>query len=301
VRAGAPPDAAEAALAASWALCRQVTRREARNFYYGLALLPRGKRSAMFALYAWMRHVDDIVDDENDTRPQQRIKALHRWRELTEQWLGAMPPPPIDHEPNLWPALRHAVRTFGIPGRVFDDAVAGQCQDAQGEAFETFEQLREYCYRVAGTVGVASIHIWGFDGVPETQALAVDRGVALQLTNILRDLREDAARGRVYLPAEDLARFGVRKQDLMTGTCAAAAFEQLMRFEIERARECYRRSAPLEQRIHPDCRATLATMTGIYHRLLEKIAEEPQQVMRRRVSVPLATKVMLALQATWLA
>jgi phytoene synthase len=188
------------------------------------------------------------------------------------------------------------VNEYRMPRRVFDDVIAGQRQDLEPEPFETFAQLHEYCYRVAGVVGLASIYIWGFEGGAETEALAVDRGVAFQLTNILRDLKEDAARGRTYLPREDLLAMNLTEEDLRS-TRGGEKFLDLMRFQINRAESYYERSRPLENRIQRDSRPTLIAMTQIYHRLLKKVAGEPERVLRERVSLSLLSKLMIGWRA----
>ena len=149
---------------------------------------------------------------------------------------------------------------------------------------------------MAGVVGLASIYIWGFEGGAETEALAVDRGVAFQLTNILRDLREDAARGRTYLPTEELARFGATDADLRRRE-ASRPFMDLMRFQIDRAEAYYAKSAPLEECIQADSRPTLVAMTEIYHQLLKRVAVEPERVLRERVSLSLVSKLMIGWRA----
>jgi phytoene synthase len=291
----------DTSLARSRAYCRQLTRAQAKNFYYGLKLLPEPKRSAMFALYAYMRLVDDIADDEEGGRTvDQRLAELEAWRRQTHHILDGNPIDdggPVGHlGRDLWPAFAEMVRAYRMPRHIFDDVIAGQRQDLQPEPFETFAQLHAYCYRVAGIVGLASIYIWGFEGGAETEALAVDRGVAFQLTNILRDLREDAARGRTYLPAEDLARFGVTDADLR-GSVAGRPFMDLMRFQIDRAEAYYRRSAALESCIQDDSRPTLVAMTEIYHQLLKRVAVEPGRVLRERVSLSLVSKLMIGWRA----
>ena len=174
--------------------------------------------------------------------------------------------------------------------------IAGQRQDLQPTPFGDFPQLYEYCVRVAGVVGIASIYIWGFEGAERTEAMAIDRGVAFQLTNVLRDLREDAARGRMYLPVKDLADMHVREEDLRSGR-ESREFRDLMQFQIERAEAYYKRSAGLEERISPECRPTLVAMTGIYHGLLKKVAARPQRVLRERVSLSLAAKLYIGWRA----
>jgi phytoene synthase len=285
----------DARLANSRAFCEQLTRRAARNFYYGLKLLPEPKRSAMFALYAYMRLVDDIADGDGGQSHEERALGLERWRNETHSVLeGRVPEADDSHD--LWPAVEEMARTYQLPSHLFDDVIAGQQQDLNFAEFRHFEQLSEYCYRVAGVVGLASIYVWGFEGGAETKELAVGRGIAFQLTNILRDLREDAANGRIYLPTEDLAKFGVSAEDLRSAR-GGQGFLDLMRFQIERAESYYERSAPLEERISADSRPTLATMTEIYRRLLRKVADEPERVLHERVSLSLLSKLRIGWRA----
>jgi phytoene synthase len=285
----------EARLANSREFCEQLTRRAARNFYYGLKLLPEPKRSAMFALYAYMRLVDDIADGDNGQSLEQRALELECWRQETHAVLaGQIPDPDPSHD--LWPAVEEMVRTYRLPVHLFDDVVAGQQHDLQFTGFDCFKPLREYCYRVAGVVGLASIYIWGFEGGTETEALAVDRGIAFQLTNILRDLREDAANGRIYLPTDELAQFGVTADDLRSAK-GGERFLDLMRFQIERAESYYTRSAALDERVAADSRPTLITMTEIYRRLLRKVAQEPERVLHERVSLSLLSKLRIGWRA----
>jgi phytoene synthase len=294
---------ASVSLADSRAFCEQLTRAKARNFYYGLKLLPEPKRSDMFALYAYMRMIDDIADDDGDGRSfEQRLEDLDAWKVVTRAVLNG------DHHfaagagHELWPAFADMARRNRIPTTIFDDVIAGQLQDLRPETFETFDQLYQYCYRVAGTVGLASIYVWGFDRSEddgeETCQLAIDRGVAFQLTNILRDLREDAARGRTYLPKEDLIASGVTEADISAGT-GGERFLAMMRHQIARAEAYYAKSAPLESRIAQDSRPTLVAMTQIYHGLLRKLAVEPERVLRERVSLSIFTKLMIGWRASW--
>ena len=293
-----------AALARSRAYCRQLTKEQAKNFYYGLKLLPEPKRSAMFALYAWMRLVDDLADEEDapghaGRSVRRRLDELERWRGQTHRILdggSANDADIADVGRELWPAFAEMVRQYRMPRHLFDDVIAGQRQDLQPEPFDTFEQLHQYCYRVAGVVGLASIYIWGFEGGAQTEQLAVERGVAFQLTNILRDLREDAGRGRTYLPAAELARFGVTP-DHLRGPHAPGPFVELMHFQITRAEGYYASSGPLEDRIESDSRPTLVAMTQIYHGLLKRVAEDPPRVLRERVSLSLASKLVIAWRA----
>src|SRR4051794_24664937 len=158
-------------LADSRAFCEQLTRAKARNFYYGLKLLPEPKRSDMFALYAYMRLVDDIADEEDGRDHDQRVADLEAWRLQTHAALNGELPPDATHE--LWPAFSEMVRRCNIPASCFDAVIAGQSQDLRPLRIDTFEQLHEYCYRVAGVVGLASVCVWGYDGGAETEKLAV--------------------------------------------------------------------------------------------------------------------------------
>jgi phytoene synthase len=285
-------DTAKARLARSREYCRQVTRSAAKNFYHGLKLLPPAKRSAMFALYAFMRYIDDIADDDNSRPIAQREADLEQWRQQTHAALrGEIP---SDHD--LWPAFATMVQQYKIPGVLFDDAIAGQHQDLRPVEPATFDELRQYCYRVAGVVGVASIHIWGFTGGEKTISLAIDRGIAFQLTNILRDVREDAARGRIYLPREDLTAAGLADQDLLTMR-GGDKFAQLIRFQAARAESYFEKSDPLDSHIERDSRSTLATMTEIYRGILKKIAADPLRVLHERISLSTVAKLRIAWRA----
>jgi phytoene synthase len=280
-------------LAQSREFCAQLTKREARNFYYGLKLLPQRKRAAMFALYAYMRLVDDIADGQGGQTVAQRAEALDAWSEATQSALAGRP---SRDGHLLWPAFAEMVRTHSVPHHLFHDVIAGQRQDLESPVFETFEQLRQYCYRVAGVVGLASIFIWGFEGGQNTEALAIDRGIAFQLTNILRDLREDAGRGRVYIPRSELAAHGMSEKSLGNGQIPQG-FAALMQEQIARAGEYYQRSSALESLISADCRPTLTAMTEIYHGILEKISADPTLVLHQRISLSTISKIRIAWRA----
>ncbi len=192
----------------------------------------------------------------------------------------------------VWPAFAEAVQRYHIPLHAFEDMIEGQRQDLQPVPIETFDQLHAYCYRVASVVGLASIYVWGFSGGQATEALAVQRGIAFQLTNILRDLREDARKGRSYLPREDLARFNVTAADIAAAH-GNGGFRDLMRFQIDRAEKFYADSASLDTCINKDSRPTLRAMTDIYHNLLAKIADDPARVLHERVRLNAWTKLLI--------
>ncbi len=268
-------------LDASYAFCRAVARRRARNFYYSFVLLSREQRNAMCAVYAFMRYCDDLSDEPGAGR-----EPLDRWKAaLTEALAGRFDAYPA------WPAFHDTVTRYAIPANYFYEMIAGVSSDLEPRRVAAFDELYRYCYQVASVVGLSIIHIFGFHS-PAALPLAEKCGVAFQLTNILRDLREDAGRGRCYLPAEDLQRFGVTAEDLAAGA-RSEQFSQLMRFEVERARRYYTESAPLVDLIDPPSRASLRALIGIYSRLLDRIEELNYDVYSRRVSLS-------ALEKSWI-
>jgi phytoene synthase len=246
----------------------------------------------MFALYGWMRSIDDIADDDTGRSAQLRREELLNWQNDTHRAISGENVPGL-----LWPAFGDMVRRHQIPPKIFDDAIEGQRHDIDRNPIADFEQLHDYCYQVAGTVGLASIWIWGFQGGAETESLAIHRGVALQLTNILRDLREDARRGRIYLPADQLGPAGVTVESIQSGH-VGEQFEAILKDYIDQAESYYQLSSGLEQCVTASCRPTLATMTEIYHRLLRRIAANPMASLRRRVSLPLWSKLAIAWRAS---
>jgi phytoene synthase len=293
--AGLPTDQGPGvSLAHSRDYCEYLTRTKARNFYYGLKLLPDEKRAAMFAIYAYMRLVDDIADEEDGRTLEQRVADLEAWRLQTHAVLEGR-----DNGSNqqLWPAFADVFRRYNLPHKIFDEVIQGQKQDLDFKPFDDFEQLFAYCYRVAGVVGLASIYVWGFEGGDDTEFLAVQRGAAFQLTNILRDLREDAFKGRVYLPRQELKMMNVAEEDLRQGK-GGRHFLDLMRFQIARAEAFYEKSAGLESRISADSRPTLIAMTEIYRGLLKKVAYQPERVLRERVSLSLFSKLRIGWRAS---
>jgi len=269
----------------SYEYCRRVARRRAKNFYYSFVLLSRPQRNAMCAIYAFMRYCDDLSDEPGATRA-----AIDKWRADME---GALEGRFSDHP--VWPAFYHTVRRFAIPHQYFREMIDGVQSDLEPRRFETFPQLYRYCYQVASVVGLTIVHIFGFD-TRSALPLAEKCGVAFQLTNILRDIREDAERGRIYLPEEDLRRFGVTEEDLRAGH-RDQAFLQLMAFEAERARAYYNESRPLLDLIHPRSRASLWALIAIYSRLLERIELSNYDVFRRRVRLPLWEKSWIVWRA----
>lgn len=295
----------QASLDASFEHCREVARARAGNFYYGMKLTPEPKRSAIYAVYAFMRACDDLADEADARAGADAARAeIDAFRgELDRVLAGER----IDGA--FWPAFAHVLNTYPIDPADLHHMLDGQAADMTVHRYATFDDLYRYCYNVASTVGLVCISVWGHeeggDSGDETRTLAEQRGIALQLTNILRDLAEDAGagsggggRGRVYLPAEDFERFGYTEADLQAGT-VNAAFDEFMAFQIERARSYYAMSEPLERRLTPDCRATSWAMMRIYRGLLDRIAEAPRRVLRERIRLSKPAKVGIAARAAW--
>ena len=270
------------ALEDSFEYCRRIARTRARNFYYSFVLLSPAQRAAMCAIYAFMRYCDDLSDEPGASRA-----AIERWRRALERALTGE----FDGHP-VWPAFKHTVDAYGIPHEYFHHMIDGVASDLEPRNIATFEELYRYCYQVASVVGLTTIHIFGFDA-EEAKPLAEKCGVAFQLTNILRDIKEDAGNGRIYLPAEDLAKFGVTREQLAAG----GPVKDLLRFEAARARRYYEESRPLLELVHKSSRRSLWALIEIYSQLLERIERSGYDVFSRRISVPAAGKVWIALRA----
>ncbi|MCS6952255.1 MAG: phytoene/squalene synthase family protein [Bryobacterales bacterium] len=275
-------------VAQSYAWCRRLARRRARNFYYSFWLLPSPQRDAVCALYAFMRRCDDLTDEPG----ADAAAALAAWRRDMEQALeGRSPPGP------LWPAFADTVRRYRIPRHYFYEVLEGVAGDLRPRRMATFEELYRYCYQVASVPGLSLVHVLGFESA-QALALAEKCGVAFQLTNILRDVREDALRGRIYLPEEDLAHAGARAEDVLAGRRTPAVVEVLRRQAV-RAAWYYRESAPLIGAVAPEGRAALWALIAIYRKLLERIERSDFDVMARRIRLPAWEKSWIVAQAMW--
>jgi phytoene synthase len=268
-------------LEAAYDSCEALTRRAAGNFYYGIRLLPPPKRRAMCAVYAFARRVDDIGDGEQPIERRRELLAAIR-AELGE----------ADGSP-MRLALADAESRFALPRDALEDLIDGVQMDLEGTRYRSFEDLVVYCRRVAGTVGRLCVAIFGSSEPALADRLADDLGVAMQLTNILRDIREDAERGRIYLPAEDLERFACR-QPL---SAPAADFAALIGFEATRAGEWFGRGLGLLELIDPRSGSCVAAMTGIYRRILERLERDPLAVRSGRVSLPTWEKTWVSLRS----
>ena len=267
-------------LEASYAFCRRIARVRARNFYYSFLLLSREQKSAMCAIYAFMRYCDDISEGADASRA-----AIEQWRRDLDLALAGQ----YGKNP-LWPAFHDTVKRYGIPHEYFYEMIAGVSTDLEPRQIQSFDELYRYCYQVASVVGLTILHIFGFES-PEAPKLAEKCGIAFQLTNILRDVREDLENGRVYIPAEDILKFGanLKKRD--------ASFLHLMKFEAERARAYYRESRPLIDLVHRRSRPSLWAIIEIYRRLLDRIERSNFDVLARRIRLPAWEKLGILVSA----
>lgn len=299
-----------AMVAAAYAHCRAVAKREAKNFYWAFRVLPQHKSDAMCAVYAFMRRADDLSDDESLTLEQRRA-AMAAW---TANWRasrsGSTAADPV------FVALNDTQDRFGIPDDLLEQLVAGTTMDLEpqpdgvvpvmaarlGEggpamqvyqAYENFDALYRYCYLVASVVGLVCIRIFGYND-PRAELLAERTGIAFQLTNILRDVREDAERGRIYLPLEDLAEAGLTSEaflEELRGGAASAHMRNLFDREIGRAKGYYKAADELIPLLDADARPAMEVLASIYRRLLERVARDPEAVLRERVSVHISEKL----------
>lgn len=273
-------------LAESYDYCRKIARSRAKNFYYSFVLLSAEQKNAMCAIYAFMRYCDDLSDE-----PGAAAGPIERWREdLTAALDGA-----TDSAHPLWPAFQDSVCRYRIPHEYFYEMIAGVLSDLEPRRMETFDELYRYCYQVASVVGLTIIHIFGFDSA-EAIPLAEKCGIAFQLTNILRDVREDAGNDRVYLPEEDLVRFGVTREDLREGR-RSEAFARMMEFEGARARRYYDESRPLLDLVHRASRSSLWALITIYSSLLERIRKSNYDVLSRRIRLSALEKSVIVVRA----
>jgi phytoene synthase len=267
----------------AYAYCESVTRSRAANFYYGIRLLPPDRRRGLCAVYALARRVDDIGDGGLDAEAKLVRLASVR-HSLARVSADAADP--------VTAALGDSVRRFDLPLGAFGDLLDGVEMDVRAAAYETFADLEVYCRRVAGSVGRLSVAVFGSADRARASALADDLGVAMQLTNILRDVREDLDRGRVYLPREDLDRFGCRAADLAGSPAGAVA--TLVRFEVARAREWFGRGLQVLPLLDARAASCVSAMTGIYRRILARVDRRPEDVLERRVSLPSWEKAWVA-------
>ncbi|WTW98055.1 presqualene diphosphate synthase HpnD [Streptomycetaceae bacterium NBC_01309] len=272
---------------ASYAYCERLTRNQARNFYYGIRLLPEPKRLALSAVYAFAREVDDIGD--GDLPLETKVAELGRMRAQLEDLAAYRDP--------VCTALADAAHRYPIPLSALDELIDGVEMDLKETQYQTFEQLAVYCRCVAGAVGRLSLGIFGSTDPARAPELADTLGIALQVTNILRDIKEDKENGRVYLPREDLAKFGLEDAWEPEGAFVpGAAFDDLVRFEGERARRLFDEGLRLLPLLDRRSAACTGAMAGIYRRLLTRIVAEPSIVLTGRQSLPGWEKAEIAVR-----
>ena len=301
-------DAQSAKLALAYEHCRNIARREAKNFFYAFRVLPRHKSDAMCAVYAFMRKADDLADDESRSLDDRRL-SMAAW---TEAWRASRETPSNDP---IFLALSNTQHRFQISSELLESLVAGTTldllQEPEGvisvplaeshfgrtsvQVYRDFSALRQYCYLVASVVGLVCIRIFGYTD-NRAEEFAIDTGIAFQLTNILRDVKEDAERGRIYLPADRLASFGVSADQLLSvlarGRPDHTQLEMIMGLQGT-AQKLYRQSEKLIPLLDKDSRAAMRVLVRIYRRLLDRIANDPAAVFRTRVSVPKAQKLAI--------
>jgi len=280
----------------AYAQCEQITWEQARNFAYGIRLLPVDKRRALAAVYAFARRIDDIGD--GDLPAQEKTAQLEAARGQVHALVAREP---LDDDPVLV-ALAHAGQHFPVPLGAFTELIDGCLADVNQATYETFDDLLWYCRCVAGSIGRLSLGIYGPTEPAKQNKLADDLGVALQLTNILRDVREDFLNHRVYLPKEDLDKFGIEfapfgEPEPFPSAAMQARFANLVEFEASRAREWYGSGLRLLATIDRRSAACTGAMAGIYRRLLERIARNPDAVLEGRMSLPGSEKALVAAQA----
>jgi squalene synthase HpnC/squalene synthase HpnD len=283
-------------VAASYEECQRIIKAAHSNFYYAFYLLPRPKRNALTALYAFMRLVDDVADEGDNIPDKQR--ALAKWRAAFDAAVTRSPesqntPPPAGA--SVLPALVDTMRRYQMPSRYLHDLISGAEMDLTVDTYPAFERLKEYCYRVAGTVGLTCTHVFGFRD-SRALDLAEKLGLAFQLTNIIRDVHEDYKLGRIYLPQEDMARYGISSADFGLPK-ATLGMRELLRFEAQRAWQYYEEGAELLSLIDEDSRGTLWLLAHTYSALLARIESLDFGVFKERVRISRAEKMLFIARA----
>ena len=269
--------------------CRLITRREAKNFYYAFLTLPARRRRAIYVAYSFCRYCDDSVDAERSDAEKLRMLAELRDK-LARCYQGQADEP-------LFLGLADVARQYDIPQEYFREVLAGVESDLVKNRYQNFEELSRYCYQVAAVVGLICLQIFGYKDARARQ-YAIDLGLAMQLTNIARDVKEDLAFDRIYLPQDELARFGYSEEELLAGTCNDA-FVNLMRFQARRARDYFRSGFQLLPYLSPRSRACPAALGLIYSKVLDRIEDADYNVLDRRVSLSTAEKLQ-AMAHSWL-
>ena len=283
----------------SHAFCRRLTRKQAKNFYFAFWTLPVAKRELLYAFYAWLRIMDDLADDSKDTIEATRALQVFETQSkralgLDTSAIGASESPYLGRiDPKIWPAFAHFVGTSRVNWTELEGILEGCRMDQHKLRYENFEELREYCYRVASLVGLVCLKIFGTQSKEAVKA-GEHLGLAFQLTNILRDVREDADRGRIYLPQDELKTFQIQEDELKKNQLSPAVF-RYFKFFAERAEQSFRAASQLPNLVDSDSRSTLIAMTGLYHSLLKKMISHDFSVLSQRVSLSLPQKLWVVL------
>ena len=275
--------------------CQQVAKEHARNFYYAFRTLPLSKRRAIYAAYAICRLWDDIADDDLPLSEKRRMFAETR-RTLATTLAGEAL---TSHSSSLTPrntppefiALADATSAFSIPVRYYDEILDGVESDLIKDRFANFAELRDYCYKVASVVGLVCIEVFGYDD-PKAEGYAIDMGIALQLTNILRDVREDAGRDRIYIPQDELAQFGYTEEDLKNHVINEQ-FRSLMKYQVDRAKSYYERSRPLFDMVELESRTCLRVLHEAYAAILDRIEQSGFDVYSQRIGLSVSEKLLI--------
>ena len=263
--------------------CQQIIRSRAKNFYFAFRTLPAPRRRAIYAAYAFCRLCDDIADEDRPLEEKRRL--LSSTRQLLQESLDGKGDDPV------FMALGDSIRSFKIPGQYFEQVIDGVEIDLDRNRFTDFEELRSYCHKVAGVVGLISIEVFGYQD-PRAKLYAIDLGLAMQLTNILRDIKEDAGRGRIYIPLDELASSGYSERELEEGV-VNDSFRRLMRFQVERARRYFHSGRRLIPTLPLQSRACPKVLVAVYSAILDRIESSDYDVYQRRIGLSTTAKLLL--------
>jgi phytoene synthase len=273
----------------AYQVCHKITKREAKNFYYGFRTLPEPKRYAIYAAYAFCRQCDDAVDTQGNE--SSKLQTLNQAHERLLQCYAGLPADPV------MIALHDAITHYRIPRAYFEELLEGMAMDVQRSRYQTFQELHSYCYRAASVIGLICLEIFSYHQ-PQAKTFAVDLGLAMQLTNILRDIKEDGERGRIYLPLQELRDFGVSENDLLAGNMTDA-LRMLLRYQARRARKYFASGIRLLPLLPPRSRMCTAVLQGLYSEILDRIEAANYDVFSKRISLSTREKTQL-LARHWL-